>query len=315
MATKTPRKKADAPDEAAEAPQTPVKKDHINLDVDFTRQNEFLIAPEDIILGKNGRWQPHPETGPDSVEEMYESFRDEKRQLQAVEVRRVAGNKVELVLGYRRLLGARLFNKLHPEAPMKLRAKVVTCNDEEALRRNVVENRVRSWTSPVDDAHNQRTFREEHGWDNERIAAFYKMSVKQVEKLEKIPGLPFDIQMKIHRKELAVDAALDLTALPSGEQKEVIESIKQEGGEVTTETVRKKTRVKKIEAGGAEPRTIKEIKEFLTSLSGPEESKDLRLWCERMLWFIQGKVKDEDMMAFLRSIMPGEAFAETQDAA
>lgn len=277
------KKNEDSPVEAVEAQEddTPKKKDHINLDVDFTRQNEFLIAPEDIILGKNGRWQPHPETGPDSVEEMYESFRDEKRQLQAVEVRRVAGNKVELVLGYRRMLGARMFNQRHPEAPMKLRAKVVTCNDEEALRRNVVENRVRSWTSPVDDAHNQRTFREEHGWDNERIAAFYKMSVKQVEKLEKIPALPFDIQMKIHMKELAVDAALGLTALPTAEQKEVIESIRQGGEEVTTETVRKKTRVKKIEAGGAEPRTIKEIKEFISKLTGPEESKDLRLWCEK----------------------------------
>jgi ParB-like chromosome segregation protein Spo0J len=54
---------------------------------------------------------------------------------------------------------------------MKLKAKVVIVNDEEAFRRDVVENRERAETSPVDDAHNQRRLREDFGWTG-RIAEF-----------------------------------------------------------------------------------------------------------------------------------------------
>ena len=151
------------------------KKDQLGLDADFKRNSEFLINPDQIELGKNGRWQPHSEA---DVEEMYRSFVTEG-QLQSVQVRNIPGNKVELVLGYRRLLAARLFNQRHPDKPMLLRARRVTCNEEEALRRNVAENRIRSGTSAIDDAFNQRRFREDFGWPEQKIAESLSVKIRR----------------------------------------------------------------------------------------------------------------------------------------
>jgi ParB-like chromosome segregation protein Spo0J len=75
---------------------------------DVVRQDEFLIDPKEILVDDalNGRWQPHDQ---EAVEQMVKSFEDEG-QLQAVQVRRVHDNKVQLVLGYRRYNAARLYN-------------------------------------------------------------------------------------------------------------------------------------------------------------------------------------------------------------
>ena len=89
-----------------------------------------------------------------------------------VQVRKVADNRVQLVLGYRRHRAALLYNLRHPDNPMKLKCVVVTVNDEEAFRRNIVENKQRAETTPIDDAFNQRRLREEFGWTDARIAEF-----------------------------------------------------------------------------------------------------------------------------------------------
>src|SRR3984885_1578336 len=108
---------------------------------DVGRSDEFLIDPTEILVDDalNGRWQPHDA---EAVENMVKSFEAEG-QLQAVQVRRVHDNKVQLVLGYRRWNAAKLYNERHPDQPMKLNCKVVIGNDEEAFRRNIVENRER----------------------------------------------------------------------------------------------------------------------------------------------------------------------------
>jgi ParB/RepB/Spo0J family partition protein len=299
----------------------PAKNDQINLDVEFKRNNEFLINPDQIDLGQNGRWQPHP---PEAIEEMYRSFRTE-RQLQAVEVRKMPGGKVQLVLGYRRLLAARLYNQRHPDQPMMLRAKIVTCNDEEALRRNVTENRVRSGTSAIDDAHNQRRFREEFGWEEAKIAEFYGVTPSYVGKLAKLLMLPFDVQMRVHNREIPVKTAISMTELSPEEQREVLvaapptngaalpEAPDEEPGDAAprpataadsvSAAVTKKVREKKIKAGGATTRSLREVKDFVEGLSGPAEPKRLQAWCRQMLWFIQGKTTDDDMAKYLRELL------------
>src|SRR5438309_643388 len=115
---------------------------------DVVRQDKSLLDPKEILVeaALNGPCQPHMQQ---AVKQMVKSFEDEG-QLQAVQVRRVHDNKVQLVLGYRRYNAARLYNEGHPDSPMKLRAKVVLVNDEEAFRRNIVENRERAECSPID---------------------------------------------------------------------------------------------------------------------------------------------------------------------
>jgi ParB/RepB/Spo0J family partition protein len=290
---------------------TAPKKKVFGLEIDAVRPSssgDLLIAPEDIQLGHNGRWQSHP---PEKVEEMYRSFVDEK-QLQAITVRRV-GTKVQLVMGYRRLLGGLLYNERHPDDPMRMKCTVVTCNEEEALRRNVAENRVRSETSPVDDAHNQRRFREDYGWTEKKIAEFYGQSTTHVAKLAKIPALAFDVQMKVHNRELSIDNAVALAALPEDEQRKMLETAPPvpavEGASTgptatTNSTVTKKVRAKKIADGGKLARSLSEVREFVESLSGPGESQALKDFSQNMLWFIQGKLSDDKMEDYLRGAFP-----------
>src|SRR5271165_6760919 len=175
---------------------------------DVGRTDEFLIDPQEILVDDalNGRWQPHAD---DAIEQMAKSFESEG-QLQAIQVRRVHDNKVQLVLGYRRYNAARLYNERHADNPMQLKCKVVIVNDEEAFRRNIVENHERAETSPVDDAHNQRRLREGFGWTDTKIAEFYHVTPPYVGVLKKLLTLPNDVQTLVHARKLSVQAATGL---------------------------------------------------------------------------------------------------------
>lgn len=188
------------------------------------RADYHFIDPEQIVVDEklNGRAWPHDD---ESVASMAKSFEEDGGQLQPVQVRRVSDNKVQLVLGYRRYNAALLFNKLHPDKPMKLKAIVVQINDEEALRRNIVENHERKETTPVDDAFAQRRLREDYGWPDTRIAEFYRCSPPYVGILKKLLMLPTKVQRLVHGRELSVQAATALADLPPGEQAQVLASL------------------------------------------------------------------------------------------
>jgi ParB/RepB/Spo0J family partition protein len=263
---------------------------------DVVRQDEFLIDPQEILVDEalNGRWQPHDDQ---AIENMVKSFEDEG-QLQAVQVRRVHDNKVQLVLGYRRYHAARLYNARHPDCPMKLKCKVVIVNDEEAFRRNVVENRERAETSPVDDAHNQRRLREDFGWSDTKIAEFYHVTPSYVGVLKKLLGLDGDVQGLVHARRLSVQAATGLADLPAEDQRQVLGA-----GEVTSQNVVRRVRDKKIDNGKGQSRSLAEVRAFLESLAGPTEAAPLRELAEDLLRFIRGKIKDEAMAKRLRKLL------------
>ena len=105
---------------------------------------------------------------------------------------------------------------------MKLKCCVSIMNDEEALRRSIMENRERSETTPMDDAYNQRRLREECGWTDVRISDFYKVSPPYVAVLKKLLLLPTDIQLRVHTKQISVQAAIALADLSPEEQKAVL---------------------------------------------------------------------------------------------
>ena len=271
---------------------------------DVVRQDEFLIDPKEILVDDalNGRWQPHDQQ---AVEQMVKSFEDEG-QLQAVQVRRIHDNKVQLVLGYRRYNAARLYNERHPDSPMKLKCKVVIVNDEEAFRRNIVENRERAECSPVDDAHNQRRLREGFGWTDAKIADFYHVTPPYVGVLKKLLALPSDVQNLVHERRLSVQAATGLADLPAQEQKEVLATSQAEG--LTSQNVVKQVRDKKIDKGKGQSRSLAEVREFFEGLTGPGEPTPLREFAEDFLKFVQGKIKDETMDKRLRKLLAqGEA--------
>jgi ParB/RepB/Spo0J family partition protein len=266
---------------------------------DVVRQDEFLIDPKEILVDDalNGRWHPHEQQ---AVEAMVKSF-EEEGQLQAVQVRRVHDNRVQLVLGYRRYNAAKLYNERHPDQPMKLKCKVVIVNDEEAFRRNIVENRERAECSPVDDAHNQRRLREGFGWTDAKIADFYHVTPPYVGVLKKLLALPSDVQKLVHERRLSVQAATGLADLPAQEQKEVLAAGQTEG--LTSQSVVKQVRNKKIDKGKGQARSLAEVRAFLEGLTGPGETTPLKEFAEEFLKFVQGKTKDETMVKRLRKLL------------
>jgi ParB-like chromosome segregation protein Spo0J len=206
------------------------------------------------------------------------------------------------VLGYRRYHAARLYNARNPDRPMKLKCKVVIVNDEEAFRRNVVENRERAECSPVDDAHNQRRLREGFGWTDARIAEFYHVTASYVGVLKKLLGLPGDVQGLVHARRLSVQAATGLADLPAEEQRQVLGA-----GEVTSQNVVKQVRNRKIDKGKGQSRSLAEVRAFLEGLTGPAETAPLKEFAEEFLKFIRGRIKDEAMAKRLRKLLaPGQ---------
>ena len=291
---------------------------------EIVRQDVFLIDPANIVVveEKNTRWQPHDDA---EIAALAKSF-EQEGQLQPVVVRRIADNRVQLVAGYRRYHAAQQFNLLHPDQPMKLKCVVSMMNDEEALRRSIVENRERAQTTAMDDAHNQRRLREECGWTDVRIAEFYKVSPPYVGTLKKLLLLPTDIQMRVHHREISVQAALALTDLSPEDQKAVlapetpasvtVPEATDTGATpvpvvpaVTSAEIIKRTREKKIQHGKKQARTLKEVKDFLEGL--PAEVPNVKAFAETFLKFISGAYTDQTMERKLKAFVVGVPEPET----
>ena len=301
------------------------------------RADYFFIDPDQIVVDEklNGRWTPHDQ---ESIASMAKSFEEDGGQLQPVQVRRIADNRVQLVLGYRRYNAALLYNKQHPDNPMKLKAIVVQINDEEALRRNIIENRERKETTPVDDAYSQRRLREDYGWNDTKIAEFYRMSPPYVGILKKLLTLPTKVQRLVHGKELSVQAATSLADLPPDEQAQVLAGLMPGATEQPTaqentvaeqpptpsigaeqpapvpqveakqetlsQAVTRKVRESKVAKGGKQARSLKEVRAFFEELTGPAEKPGVKRLAELLLKFIQGHMVDRTMRQKVDALFP-----------
>jgi len=308
------------------------------------RADYFFIDPQEILVDEklNGRWTPHDQ---ESIASMAKSFEEDGGQLQPVQVRRIAGNKVQLVLGYRRYNAAVLFNKLHPDKPMKLKAIVVQINDEEALRRNIIENRERKETTPIDDAFAQRRLREDYGWTDTKIAEFYRCTPPYVGVLKKLLTLPTKVQRLVHCRELSIQAATSLADLPPDEQAQVVANLpvptqdqenpagtEAPAGPVVTEqpapvpqgeakpetlsqTVTRKVRDAKVAKGGKQARTLKEVRAFFEGLTGPAEKPGVKKLADLLLRFIEGHMVDRTMRQRVDALFPDVAAEPEQEPA
>ncbi len=299
----------------------------------FTRGEMFFIDPQEIIVDEklNGRWKPHDK---ETIALRCKSF-EEEGQLQPVQIRRVAENKVQLVSGYCRHAAAKLFNELHPDTPMKLKCVIVTINDEEAFRYNIVENKERKDTTPIDDAHNQRRLRDQFGWTDTKIADFYGVAQSYIGTLKKLLTLSKDKQKAIHAGQLSVNAAVSLADLPAEEQQAVWQQLpiaetaatepvatetaievgqvseptpvavtvsgNTSNGESISGRVVKAVREAKIEKGGKQARSLAEVRKFFENA---KETPSLKVISETILKFIEGRLTDKTMEKKLTELFP-----------
>lgn len=292
----------------------------------------LAVFPKDIIvdLRKNPRKTPHSQ---EEIHALAKSMLSPPHfQMEPVLCRIVGERNIELVFGYGRYLAAKYINdELQPDNPIRLQCIVKKMSDEEAFLSAIEENLQRRETTPVDDAHAQRTLRELYNWTDEAIAEKYKKSVQYIGKLSEILVLSAPLQAEVANGTMSVDAAVNVAKLPEEERSDVVKVAKEEDGKVNAQTVAtivrlpKGRRKKKVEEakteerkltsaelrkevaghkaaiGGKQPkRNIAEVKEFLESMTGPAESVACRKLCEAFLEFISGKRTAEDMASDLR---------------
>lgn len=265
---------------------------------DVKRGELFSIFPHEIIVNpeENGRAYP---VSDETIQALAESIL-EYGQEQPVVVRRIEGNKVKLVAGYGRHRAVlRINTVLQPDNPIRLQCRVRdTMNSKEAFIHNLVENRDRCDTTPVDDAENQRRLREQYGWSEAKIAEFYGKSVSYIYQLKKTLALSEPIKEQVAEGNISIGATLDLTELPESQREAVVEEAKNpETGKVDSDKVREKVRIhKEANGSGGKARTLKNLKTFFDEQTGPGERESVRGLCRKFLDYVSGKISDVQMV-------------------
>jgi ParB/RepB/Spo0J family partition protein len=267
----------------------------------------WTLFPEQIICddSQNGRHDPHDAA---AVLDMAYSILAHGQQ-QPVVVRRVEGNKVQLVLGYRRYKAVQHINtELQRDNPIKLTCRLADCNEEEGFVRNIVENHERSECTPIDNAHNVRRLSEVYQWDDERILKLYHRTAGWLAQVRKLLQLPTKTQEAVATGKVTLSAALDLVDLPAKEQAKVIEETTGTNGKVSTGEVRKKVREKKIEGGDGKgkARTMKEVRLFFDQMTAQDTDEPLKSIAHLVLEFISGTITDRQTWNRLDKLFAGE---------
>lgn len=265
---------------------------------DFGRSDLYHVLPADIVVdeSQNGRFEAHDD---EAVQELAQSLL-EYGQKQPVLVRRLPDFRLQLVAGYRRWKAATLVNtKLRPEQPLKLQCRIGEMNEEEAFLSNIIENHDRRECNDLDYAFQHRRLRDEHGWDDDKIAKFYRRSLAWVQQKRKLLNLDGDTREQVARGNLTTNAALDLARLPEPQRKQVVEQATGANGHVNTSKVRSGVR----ERGQVKPLTLAEFKVFLKKFDGEDSSDKERKLSVTLLQFLAGQKSERQAIKVLEELL------------
>lgn len=285
----------------------------INAGSEVKRGDMYFVDPYEIIIKEELRGRHTPPT-PEQIMELAISM-VENGQRQAVECRKTIGDRLLLNLGFTRTAAARLIRTGFEDASGKnyhdpnflVKVTLSDANDEEAFYHNIIENCHRNATTPIDDAHNQRTMRDKYGKTNEEIAKKYQYpDTQKVVRLQKLLQLSAEMQQKVHDGTLPVSAALDLLELPEDKQKEAIAAAtKATNGKVVASAVRDQVREHMLNDDKREytseekkepkknlGRNMKDVRNFMTVLSESKDESEQKLGSVFLIW-LQGKRTDK----------------------
>jgi len=288
----------------------------------YSRTDAFFLDPADIIVDSeiNGR----VDIG--DVSEIKASILAQG-QLQSVVVRKVEGNKLQLVIGFRRHAAISEINKDNSKEPIQIMAIIKTMSPEEAFVTNIIENIHRKNTTPMDDALNIVRFRDKHGKSDDQIATIYRRTSAWVNMIGRIASLPEEIQYKIHNGEIGRAAAYQLAIAPltDKEKKELVTEAAQDfpsdipmepiGGSVKRQpkkdnkrktldkSISKKLRDKGV---SSRARSLKEVRSFIESLDGPASSMGLQTLVKALLSYMGGKSDEKALVKVLDGLFDDE---------
>jgi len=292
------------------------------------RGDLFFVDPTQIIVREELRGRKFA-PDPEKIIEMAMSIFD-AGQRQPIECRRVGEDKrLQVTAGFTRTNSVRLIKEgfigtddVHRHDPeFQIQVKVVECNEETALKNNIIENAHRNGTSDIDDAHNHNRLRETYGYSDVKIAELYmyKGTVK-VGRLRQLLSLSEQEQRLVHEGKLPTSGAIDLLALSSEQRTQVIADLQKEDGKINGSSITDQVRdhmladaESKISSDGfqspPEPtksvaRNMRNIRTFFEKLKDNEEKDDsVRRFATDILKWVGGKSSDKSMDNALSRLM------------
>lgn len=292
----------------------------LDAGADMKRSDFYFIDPFALIVQEEVRGR-HKKPNDEDVINMAVSLATHG-QRQPVECRKVAGDKLELKLGFTRTAGARLLRKGfkdlegndYHDPDFKVKVTLSDCNDKEAFIHNIVENAHRKQTSPIDDAHNQRKLRDQHGMNDTEIKVLYRYTdPAKVGRLRRLLALPDNIQDLVHEDRLPVAGALDLLDIADdAKRQEAYDLVLSkangvENGNVTAAEIRPFIREAILnddslppeEKGGGKkeptpppkymPRSMRELRQYLQQKKETHGQDEVKKFCDVLDLWLAGK--------------------------
>lgn len=317
----------------------------LNAGEGVRRGDLFFIDPNEIEVKEDLRGRVIPPTEADIIQRAESML--QFGQLQPVEARRIKenDNRLRLNMGFTRTAAARLIRKgftgsdgtFKQDADFALQVKVVTCNDEAAFERNVVENAHCNQTSPIDDAHNQNKMRERYGKSDAEIATLYGYRTTQkVERLRQLLMLPNEIQLLVHNGQMSQSAAEEYLDLPIEKRDEYLQKATKSSGKIDTTALRQAARAENqgsqvtddilsddnrpapTDPGSTDDnsktksRSMREVREFFDGLDGPGSDPAVQCFCKEVLSFIGGKFTEKQMENSLDRLLDAKRTKKTE---
>lgn len=311
--------------------------------------NEILLTPEQIKVDPKQRGRRFAPTKDDVVHRAISLHQN--GQLQPVEVYEQEG-EYHLVFGFTRHDAVRMLragfeaggNTYH-DPDFLLRAQVVKVSSQRDARlRNIRENQERSATSPIDDAYNMASLRDEHAMTQAEVGAFYFPTAKsensstvKVNQTLKLLKLDTNTQKLVHAGKLGVQAALKLLKIEDEDERQaIIDKARKEGGGISGAEITRALREiqlavqeEKVEEAAedeeeqeqeqeqeqtqANPLSRKEVKEFFMGENGPGSDPAVRRFCTDFLAWYDGLRTHQQMVNALRRLLRATEAEETEE--
>jgi ParB family chromosome partitioning protein len=162
--------------------------------------------------------QPRKEFDPGKLAELAASLK--RRQLQPILVRRSAGDDYTILCGERRFRAAQLAGL--PD--LLARVDHAGHKPEDVLADQIAENLQREELSPADLAVGLHKLREEHGWNQGKIAERIGISQAQVSRSLALMGLPSTVFDLVAAEQLAPSTALAVAKAHAGDELAIVEA-------------------------------------------------------------------------------------------
>jgi ParB/RepB/Spo0J family partition protein len=275
-----------------------------------TRSDIFLVDPRALIvdwkknLSRNGEEPCVDEALKELAFDMMpkkgqgDSEEGSSGQLNPILTRPLPDRRLEVIGGFRRMRAALWLIESGTCPDFRVKYVVSRLSDAEAALINLSENIQREDPKPIQLAHAIRALTEDYGMTMKQVAGRLKRSETWCANLLNLVMLPTPIQESVASGETPVSAALELAKLPGDKQVAVFDALAQGGERVTASKVKEKRQEvhEKTGQGGPVPRTLKQLRAFLESKTGPADPG--HKLAAYLLDYMEGKRTDESMAKY-----------------